>query len=162
MQIARPSSLATLRRINERNLPSQAVVLAPTITDGPGGTSTTAWNPAGNPWPCRLSAISGSGEEIALAEQLRAVPAFVVVFAAGAPVDTAQRLKVFGETLGVPWSRTLDVVGVAAPKSVESMRKVYVTAVIEEEVAVATSRRLLEDGSLRLLEDGSARFLEAA
>lgn len=128
MKITRPSSLATLRRINKHNLESTAVVLAEASTAGPGGTSTGAWNTVGDLLPCRLTSLSGKGEEIAIAEQLRAVPDFLVVFEAGAAIDTAKRITVTGETRGVPWSKTLDVVGVAAPLTFESARKVYCTA----------------------------------
>lgn len=124
-----PATVAMLQQLNAANLPHSAQVQAQTPNRQPGGVDVLAWTPVAT-LPCRLSAPGSTPQERLRADQIEAVVAATVVFAAGASVHTAHRLIVSGvDAVGAPFTTApLYVVAMAPKTSPQAMHKVECSA----------------------------------
>jgi len=123
VKILPTETLSMLSGLNEKNLPELASIETPVTTRAPGGVTTTGWLVTRTS-PCRVSPAGGTSEERLLADQLREVATFVVVFPASFSVKPDERIVVTGATAKVPWTKRLAVIGMTGPRTNEVMRKV--------------------------------------
>lgn len=122
------ATMAEMRRINDDNLPHTATVLRLVETAGAGASMRAGvWTPTEATYRCRLAAYRPTEQIERTRLAHRGV--FVVVLPSTAIVDPKDRLRVVGETEGVPWSVDLAIDGVKAPGSYEMLRRVHGTDV---------------------------------
>lgn len=93
--------LASLKAENLRAMPDTAMILRPTITNGPAGARPT-FPPTGPTTPCRLGAsVLSGGNEQAGPGQLVSIMTYALTVPAGTDVQAKDRVKVGGDTFEV-------------------------------------------------------------
>lgn len=121
-----PAALAEMRAFNDANLTESAVVAGMTTVYGPGGVTTDSFVVRAT-LPCRLAPLGNTPQERVIAAQNGLRRTSLVIFAAGSDVRLSDRITVTGETTpGVPWTLTVEVVGVGVPLAAAMETKVVV------------------------------------
>lgn len=123
------SAVATLRQINEANLPHTCQLMAQTPGARQGGVLVEDFTASGQPFACRVRA-AGSSEQLN-ADQLKNTSKFVVyVPVAITTITREHRLAVSGSLVNVLWAMTLKVEAPLGPKLVQTMRR-YLCSVVD-------------------------------
>ena len=121
--------LATFRDLNEGSLPHRARVLVPTLVKSQGGVTSLVYPDASSVPAVACRAQRATANVIAQfnAQQYAPQPLSLVAFALNdvseEQLAAKTRLVVDGETAGLAWTKTLDVVGVEPHRSFHSQRR---------------------------------------
>lgn len=132
MALITKGQLKQFKKLSEGIMPSLCTVQHQTLVRQPGGVSKIVYesDPAMTDLPCRLS-IVGLPNQLVTADQLRSAARWNVTLPLGTVILDKDRLVVSGDDLdGNPYSVTLDVAGIEAPKSYAIHVKVSGTLVI--------------------------------
>jgi CRISPR/Cas system-associated exonuclease Cas4 (RecB family) len=117
------AAIATMRAVQEANLPHSCQIKAQTLGARTGGVASETWNNVGAPVACRAR-VQGSPFEQLTADQLRNTTRYEVVLPISVTeVTRKHRLEVTGEFAGVTWTLLLQVEGPLGPKLAQTMRR---------------------------------------
>src|SRR5665811_429833 len=121
MKIHSPATLGVMRRLNEENLPHTAIIEANVVTTDAEGVEQNGWQLVTES-PCRLRPITA--KEKVVADKVVPEVLWLVVLPVNTPVEDGHRIIVAGVTQGEPWTRTVYVSGIEAPRTNEVLRNV--------------------------------------
>lgn len=106
---------------HEEAMPNSVTFEAKQSTRAPGGATTVVWAPVpGRVFACRLSPLSVEEQLVAMQTQSKATWRLSVP--RGTVIDSTWRAIVSGVTDDVAWTKTLAIVGVLGPRSIEAVR----------------------------------------
>lgn len=124
------SALDAMAAESERNLPFNCDVQAPgTGVDARGAPTENVYASVFTT-KCRTAPVTQPTEGVS-ADVLQSVSVFLVVFPRGTDVRENHRLVVTGTIAGIPFTQTLDVIGVRGPRANEVQRSVVAKELAE-------------------------------
>jgi hypothetical protein len=125
------AAVATMRAVQEANLPHSCQIQAAALGGRQGGVATATWANVGDVVPCRVR-VAGMGEVLS-ADQLKNVSRYDVTLPITVlTVTRKNRLVVSGSFEGVDWTMTLAIEGPIGPKLAQSMRRYLCTPISGE------------------------------